>query len=109
MLALAMAIALFSRLYPQASWGESPLSNADFLGWNEETQAFYVQIAVGTAILITSQNDKKYSQCVGDWYEKDRPASEAFIFSTMKRFPDYHPTATIISVVKKKCGPFTFR
>ncbi|WP_037546485.1 hypothetical protein [Stappia stellulata] len=88
---------------------ETGLTSKEFLTWNESNRRSYIQVAMMSMNMISLENDKSQSDCIGDWYAADRRGGEEYIYEIMKKAPDYHPIGVIMAVLEKKCGPFKYR
>ena len=79
-----------------------------FLQWERSSQSSYIRTILLTANTIASQNDKKQSECMGNWFEKDRVGNEKYILEIMGKNPAQHPLAIVIAVAERKCGSFRY-
>ena len=97
-------------LYPQISDAEE-FTGVNLLSWSEENQNFYFQTSVGMAALVSTQSDKKRSQCISEWYfdaNTGNKSGNEVIRSAIREFADYHPQGVIIAVLQKACGSMEF-
>lgn len=98
---------------PMGAWAdETAFTAADVLGWDQKSQDWYYEVATSMGAALASQNSSERARCINDWYFKDasaRTQANAYIKSIMERFPNYHPTLVMISILEKKCGSLTFR
>lgn len=96
--------------YPQISRAEE-FTGGKLLSWSEENQNFYFQTSVGMAALVSTQSDKKRSQCISEWYfdaQTGNKSGNDAIRSAISEFADYHPQGVIIAVLQKACGSLDF-
>lgn len=96
--------------YPQTSDAEE-FTGVKLLTWSKENQNFYFQTSVGMAALVSTQSDKKRSQCISEWYfdanTGNKNGNDA-IRSAIREYADYHPQGVIIAVLQKACGSMDF-
>lgn len=102
-----MVLGAFS-LLSMPSYAEV-FKSSDFLEWDRENQEFYIETSVGMASLIAGQTDRAQGKCIDDWYYSEQKPSSQFVLDTMSRFPEFHPRATILAVIEKKCGELAYK
>ena len=102
--ALILALAL---ICPQESQAET-FTSAEFLKWKLEDQKNYLRISVGMASMIALQNDKKHAACIEEWYYVDERRVVTYILKNMEAYPDYHPRAILMGLMRKECGSFDY-
>ncbi|MEO0679366.1 MAG: hypothetical protein AAF192_03010 [Pseudomonadota bacterium] len=79
---------------------------ADFLTWDDANRGAYVEISVGMAGLIAQQIDAAKAECITTWYFSRMSAANDEVYAAMRRFPDHHPRALILAVLRKRCDVF---
>ena len=98
------AIAIFHSEISRA--GE--FSAADVMKWDRKAQDFFIQTSVTMIGVVMTQARREYASCVDRWYaasdEKVRMGRHDQVLEVMRQYPDYHPQAVILAVVKKQCG-----
>ncbi len=82
--------------------------SSQFLAWPQDNQGFYLRTSIGMASLIAAQNNKSQSKCIDDWYFSKMKERDFEIAQVMRKYPNYHPRAVILAVLKKACGSFTY-
>lgn len=90
--------------------GES-FTAADVVAWDQTNQDWYFEVATSMGAALASQNSSEQARCINDWYFKDeasRSGANGYIRDVMGRFPSYHPTLVMISILEKQCGSLTF-
>ncbi|MEM9668639.1 MAG: hypothetical protein AAF950_06905 [Pseudomonadota bacterium] len=113
------AIILFGifLFYPQAGLSQTSQQTESFTSgrmlaeWSEDGQDSFFQTSIGMAGAIATQNDGQKARCINDWYFKDgatKAERNEAIRQTLARFPEYHPTVTLLAIVEKACGSFSF-
>lgn len=99
-------------IYPQKTVaGDKKFTAAEVLTWEAESQDWYFQVSTGMAAALASQNNSPAALCINDWYFRTdaiKAEQNDYIRTIMRRFPDYHPTLVMISVLEKECGSLTF-
>ncbi len=93
--------------FPQVSRAEG-FTGAEFLTWEEDVRHGYIQTSVTMATLVVSEFDETASNCIDDWYLGAEGAQEARhheITGRIEEFPDFHPSAVILVVLRNVCGP----
>ncbi len=91
------------------SYADDKFSAADFLAWPDKSRSSYVLSALMMANMIAVENDKKQSDCIGDWYFTNRDEKDDYIDGVMEKYPDHHPIGILMAVVEKQCGSFKYR
>ena len=106
----AILAAIFLTTYPQTA-SATGLTNAQVLQWTESNQDSYFQISITMAVFIASQNAGGRAECLNDWYYRSAEVTgqrNGQLRGTLAQYPDYHPSGTILAVLEKACGSFTF-
>lgn len=93
----------------QAGAAEEAFKSSKFLTYPEDSQKGYITSSAMMAGMIATQNQPGQAKCVDDWAVTKFDASYRTVVETMKLFPDHHPTAVILAVLQKACGPFKYR
>lgn len=105
----SLAIAsLYTIVCAQGSFAEDAFKSSKFLTYPAESQRSYIASSAMMAGLIASQNSASQAACIDDWGAKQREKGYAAVMKAMKRFPDHHPSAVIVAVLDKACGPFKY-
>lgn len=99
---IAMALS-----YPQKVTAET-FTSAEFLKWKLAEQKSYLRISVGMASMIALQNNKKHAACIEEWFYVDERRVVTYILKNMKAYPNHHPRAILMGLMRKECGSFTY-
>jgi hypothetical protein len=95
-------------VHPGSSAAQESFKSSDFLKHPAESQRGYISSSVMMAALIATQNNRSQASCLDEWGAKYREDGFAPVLEAMRRFPDYHPSAVVISVLQKACGSFSY-
>ena len=84
-------------------------TSAEFLKWKPDSQIFYLDTTIGTAVAIAGQNDKSHSKCLENWYFADQDNARPSILNAMTANKTYHPRLIILGMLQKHCGTFKYK
>lgn len=99
--ALFIAVALA----PQVK-ADQKFTGTEFLTWEAGSRLSYIQTSVTMAVFTTSKRAPDMSKCLNDWYYDDMTAANNDVLASIRKFPEYHPTAIIAAKLEKVCGKF---
>jgi hypothetical protein len=91
------------------SYAEEIFSGTQFLTWPKDQQRFYIHTSVGIANLIVGQTSKTQGKCIEDWYAGNENIAVDYVLEVVRKNPEYHPRGTILAIMEKKCGQFSYR
>ncbi len=104
-----VAVATLCAAYAAAE--DEKFTAADVVAWDQTNQDWYFEVAASMGAALASQNSTERARCINDWYFKDedsRQEANSYIREVMARFPGYHPTLVMISILEKECGSLVF-
>ena len=81
----------------------------EFLKWETESQDYYFHVSILMATYIAAQVDTDMGNCITSWYKNDSKIMKQRnneIREMMGKAPDFHPSATLLAIIHKKCGRF---
>lgn len=56
---------------------------------------------------VAGQKDKQRGKCIIDWYYGENQADTNGLFlASMKKYPDYKPSAMFLFFAQQECGKF---
>ena len=84
-------------------------TSAEYLEWKSDSQIFYLDTTVGTAVAIAGQNDKSHAKCLENWYFADQNNARTSILNAMTANKTYHPRLIILGILQKHCGTFKYK
>ncbi|MDI4665376.1 hypothetical protein K9U40_13710 [Xanthobacter autotrophicus] len=104
-----VALALAS-LYvlPSAAMAAEGFKSSEFLTWSAENQRGYITTAATAAGVIANLNRAGQAKCIDDWVGQQRAGGYQPVVEAMKKLPEYHPMAVILTVIEKACGEFKY-
>lgn len=104
---IGVFIGIMIAQYSEAGAEES-FKSSKFLEYTPQAQASYISTSIAMAGLVAARNDKTHADCIDRWYFTDMKKGNRTIIKTMRQYPDYHPQAVILALLKKACGPFNY-
>lgn len=99
------AVAL-TAIYPQESVAGG-FTGTEFLAWSAEARTSYLQTSMTMATLVIGQTNSDTAACIEQWYLGDPDKTDerlTFLETTISDYPDYHPSAVLLVVLKNECG-----
>lgn len=81
----------------------------EILEWSPKSQRSFLATSMNMAGAIATQARPDIAKCIGEWYPADadiREKRHMEMIETMKKFPEYHPSAIVLFTVQEACGEF---
>jgi hypothetical protein len=104
----SIATAVLAVSFAGAAIAEEGLTTSEFLKWNTGSQKSFITTVTIMGGLIAAKNRTEQAKCIDSWYATNQANGFPTVISAMKRFPNYHPVATISAVIQKECGDFKY-
>ena len=78
-------------------------TSAEFLEWKQENKEAYIMNAIGMATLVVARYDNTHAKCISDMFRDDEQGVYKYTLDAMAQHPEFHPRATILAVIERKC------